>query len=125
MTNTFSVRDVLLVEFPIHTPLGREQQGQRPAVVVALPGDTGSVRFSLVVVVPTTAQSGDWVAENPTLYPFLPAGVGGIRRNSIVLLDQIRAIDVRRVLRYRGTLTPDEYQPIEDGLKAMFRFLTI
>lgn len=122
MTNAFSVRDVVLVDFPIHIPSGREQQGQRPAVVVALPSVTGAARFSLVVVVPTTTQSGEWVTQNPTLYPRLQAGCGGIRRDSIVLLDQIRALDARRVLRYRGTLTTEQYQPIEDGLRAMLRF---
>lgn len=122
MTNTFSIRDVVLVEFPIHIPSGREQQGQRPAVIVALPSDTRAARFSLVVVVPTTAQTGEWVTQNPTLYPRLQAGVAGIRRDSIVLLDQIRALDVRRVLRYRGNLTPEQYQPIEHGLRTMLRF---
>ncbi len=104
------MRDVVLVDFPVHIPPGREQQGQRPAIVVALPSDTRvTVRFSLVIVVPMTTQSGEWVTQNPTLYPCLQAGVAGIRRDSVVLLDQIRALDVRRILRYRGNLTREQY----------------
>lgn len=121
VTNTFCVRDVVLVDFPIHIPPGHEQQGQRPAVIVASQNEMATTRFSLLVVVPTTTQAGEWVIQNSMLYSRLQAGAGAIRRESIVLLDQIRALDVQRVLRYWGTLTPEQYQPIEDGLKAMLR----
>ena len=116
------VRAVLVVDFPSQNPEGREQQGKRPAVVVALPNVTGTVRFLLILVVPLTAQQGDWAEQNQILYPCLQAGMGNIAYDSIVLLDQIRAIDIQRVYRYLGTLTPEEYQPIENGLKAMFGF---
>lgn len=121
MTSTLGVRDVVLVDFPAQIPPGREQQGKRPAIVV-VPTATGSTRFSLVVVVPITRQSGEWVRRNPTLYPSLESGAGNLTHDSIVLLDQIRAVDIRRVLRYVGTLTPEQYQPISDGLNAMLNF---
>ncbi|HEY9701641.1 MAG TPA: type II toxin-antitoxin system PemK/MazF family toxin [Allocoleopsis sp.] len=79
------------------------------------------MRFSLVVV-PVTKQTGIWITQNPLLYPGLLAGMGNLVHDSTVLLDQICAIDMVRVSRYLGDLTPEEYQPIEDGLKAMFRF---
>lgn len=76
----------------------------------------------MVVVVPLTTQLGDWAIQNPTLYPRFQAGVGNLLYDSTALLDQICALDTRRVLRYLGQLTPEEYQPIENGLRAMFGF---
>lgn len=116
------VRAVVLVHFPPQIPSGREQENKRPAVVVALPNVTGATRYSLIVVVPLTTQTGAWVIQNPTLYPRLQAGMGNLRYDSTVLLNQIRALDIKRVLGYRGILTAEEYQPIEAGLKAMFGF---
>jgi len=84
--------------------------------------NTGTIRFELVIVVPITRQSGDWTTQNPILYPSLQAGMGNLTADSIVLLDQVRAVDIRRVLRYLGSLTAEEYQPIANGLKAMFGF---
>lgn len=116
------VRAVVLVNFPAQIPPGREQENTRPAVIVALPNVTGITRFSLVIVVPLTTQQGDWAPRNSTLYPQLQAGMGNIRYDSTVLLDQIRAVDIKRVLGYRGDLTAEEYQPIANGLKAVFGF---
>lgn len=122
LPNFLQVRAVVLVNFPAQIPPGREQENTRPAVIVALPNITGITRFSLVIVVPLTTQQGDWATRNSTLYPQLQAGMGNIRYDSTVLLDQIRAVDIKRVLGYRGDLTAEEYQPIANGLKAMFGF---
>ncbi|MFS8116990.1 MAG: type II toxin-antitoxin system PemK/MazF family toxin [Microcoleus sp.] len=122
LPNFLQVRAVVLINFPTQIPPGREQENTRPAVVVALPNVTGITRFSLIIVVPLTTQQGDWATRNSTLYPQLQAGMGNIRYDSTVLLDQIRAVDIKRVLGYRGDLTAEEYQPIANGLKAMFGF---
>lgn len=122
LPNFLQVRAVVLVNFPAQIPPGREQENTRPGVIVALPNVTGITRFSLVIVVPLTTQQGDWAARNSTLYLQLQAGMGNIRYDSTVLLDQIRALDIKRVLGYRGDLTAQEYQPIANGLKAMFGF---
>ncbi len=122
LPNFLQVRAVVLVNFPVQIPPGREQENTRPAVIVALPNVTGITRFSLVIVVPLTTQQGDWATRNSTLYPQLQAGMGNLRYDSTVLLDQIRAVDIKRVLGYRGDLTAEEYQPIANGLKLMFSF---
>jgi mRNA interferase MazF len=54
VANTFTIRDILLVDFPPQTPALHEQQGIRPAVVVGRPSNTGMIRFELVIVVPIT-----------------------------------------------------------------------
>jgi len=112
--------DVVLVALPNHRPQGREQEGQRPAVIVGLP--LGAIRYPIVLIAPLTTATGTWVTENPLLYPEVMAGVGGLTRSSIVLLDQIRAIDARRVVAYLGSLPTEHYQPIREGLEVLFRF---
>ncbi|WP_026103826.1 MULTISPECIES: type II toxin-antitoxin system PemK/MazF family toxin [Kamptonema] len=121
MVKSISVRDVLIVNFPKQSPSGCEQQGRRPAVVITLPRLTGVIRYQVIVVAPMTTKSGDWVIQNPSLYPCLAAGVANLPLDSIVLLDQLRCLDIKRILAYQGTLTPEEYQPIADGLKVMLR----
>lgn len=110
--------DVVIVALPTHTPRGREQQGTRPAVVVGVPW--GEVRYPMLIIAPLTTQTGSWALNNPSLYPSLEVGTGGLTKFSIVLLDQVRALDVSRVLAYLGTLTPQQYAPILQGL-MLFR----
>lgn len=108
--------DVLSVVFPTHLPPGHEQEGPRPVVVVGVP--TGPLRYPVILVVPLTSQTGAWASKNPALYPKLPIGAGGLTLPSTVLLDQLRAIDARRVQRFLGSLSFEEYLPIGRGLSA-------
>ncbi len=86
-------------------------------LVVCVP--KGLVRYPVLLVVPLTTQIGEWVNENPRLYPQLAAGVGGISQASAALLDQIRSVDVRRVISYLGSLTSEEYEPVKRGLQQI------
>ncbi|MHC5614754.1 MAG: hypothetical protein ACYTXA_28165 [Nostoc sp.] len=61
----------------------------------------------MLIIAPSTTQSGSWVFNNPSLYPRLSAGAAGLPLSSIVLLDQTRGLDINRVLAYLGTLTPE------------------
>jgi mRNA interferase MazF len=67
--------------------------------------------------VPITTDRGQrWANVSPDLYPRLPAGIGGLRKPSIVLLDQVQILDVTRIYKYRGRLTPEQCEPILNGL---------
>lgn len=94
-----------------------EQQGVRPAIVVGTP--SGETRYLLVVIAPLTTKMGQWVEQNPALYPRLPANTGGLTKASIVLLDQVRAIDAQRIIKYIGSLTSKEYAPVAVGLNQL------
>ncbi|MCA6556200.1 MAG: type II toxin-antitoxin system PemK/MazF family toxin [Pseudanabaena sp. M114S2SP2A07QC] len=109
--------DVIFVDLPSHNPKGHEQEGRRPAVIVGLP--LGDVRYPVAVVVPLTTQFGDWTRKNPALYPIIQAGTAGLPQKSVVLCDQIRAVDIQRVIGYLGSLSIDEYLPIIDGVKRV------
>jgi mRNA interferase MazF len=113
------IRDVVVAKFPESTPDGHEQVGARPAVVLGLPSSIGKPRFDVLMVAPmTTAKGQAWAAKNK-LYPILPEGVGGLPSPSMVLLDQARFLDVRRISRKIGDLTPEEYAPILEGIKTL------
>ncbi len=117
-----AIGDVLMVSLPQHVPPGHEQEGERPAVVIGLPDRTGPQRFPLFVIVPlTTARGQQWALRNSVLYPLIPAGAGGLRGDSLALLDQVRALTTRRITGYVGTLPPEAFRPIREGLQRMLR----
>jgi mRNA interferase MazF len=122
-SNVLSVGDVIVVTLPEQVPPGREQQGYRPAIVVGIPRALGIPRYPLLLVIPlTTHQSQQWTIKSPDLYPVLAAGEGGLPTSSIALLDQVRSLDKSRINRYIGTLSPEQYQPILNGLSRMMNF---
>lgn len=118
MSRNLRKGDIVLVAFPTQNPSMHEQQGNRPAVIIGIP--PGETRYLLAIVAPMTTQIGKWVEVNPSIYPVLPAGTGNLRQDSVVLLDQIRAVDTRRITKYLGSLSASDYAPIALGLEAMF-----
>lgn len=113
MRNDIRPGDVLLLSFPIHIPKGHEQEGKRPVIVVSVPKEP--VRYPVVIVVPLTTKDGKWVDQNPDLYYRIPAGNGGLTKNSIVLLDQICAVDINRIESFIGKLKKDIFDSIYGG----------
>ncbi|MEH1906366.1 MAG: type II toxin-antitoxin system PemK/MazF family toxin [Nostoc sp.] len=119
-TRSLQLGDVVTARFPQQNPQGREQEGYRPAIVVGFPNRLGTLRFSLIVVIPMTTDRGQmWAIASPDLYPRFAAGVAGLSSPSIALLDQVRVLDVNRIIDYRGSLTPEKYEPILIGLQRM------
>ena len=92
--------------------VGHEQRGARPCVVVTDPAVTDDQRFSMLAVVPLTATPGEGA-----LYPGLRPGQSGLVKPSWALIDQLRAIDKRRVIRIFGVIVSEELSAIDDGLK--------
>jgi len=93
---------------------GHEQRGARPCVVVSDPSVAAHQRYSLIAVVPVTGTPGGGI-----LYPNLEVGESGLRRPSWALVDQVRSVDKRRVLRVFGRIADDELERIDEGL-ALF-----
>ncbi len=119
-TRPLQFGDIITARFPQQNPQGREQEGYRPCIVVGFPNRLGIPRFDLIIVIPlTTDKEQAWASTSPSLYPKLAAGLGGLSSLSIVLLDQIRVLDARRIMAYRGSLTSEQCEPIITGLKLM------
>ena len=114
------IGDVVTAKFPSQNPSGREQEGYRPAIVVGIPSRLGKLRFPLVFVVPMTTDRGqEWADINSNLYVRFSAGIAGLKSPSIALLDQVRAIDIYRIVAYRGSLTPQQYEAIAESLQKI------
>lgn len=92
--------------------LGHEQRGMRPCVVVSSPAVASNQRYPLLGVIPVTGTPGEGA-----LYPTLEPGASGLRKRSWALIDQVRAIDKRRVRKVFGQLPTEELARIDDGLR--------
>lgn len=101
-----------LVLVALDPTLGHEQRGMRPCVVVSSPAVASNQRYPLLGVVPVTSTPGEGA-----LYPTLGPGPSGIRQLSWALIDQVRAIDKRRVRRVFGRLPGEELGKIDEGLR--------
>ncbi len=91
---------------------GHEQRGSRPCVVVTDSAVSSNQRFPMLAVVPLTGTPGDGA-----LYPSLVPGSSGLRQPSWALIDQLRAVDKRRVTKVFGEISPDELTDIDDGMR--------
>lgn len=111
---------ILRVNLEKRVPGGHEQEGVRPVVVVGVPAKIGKPRYPMLIIVPlTTDRNAKWSEGSPLLYPKIHAGSGGIQNDSIALLDQVRSIDVSRVVAKGGELSDSEMKPLITGLKHL------
>ena len=68
---------------------------------------------------PFTTALGSWAKGNPTLYPRLAAGQGGLPLESTAMIDHVQAVDASRVLKRYGTLSQRAFEQIETGLEQL------
>ena len=100
--------------------VGHEQRGARPCVVVTDPSVTEDLRFPMLAVVPLTGTPGEGA-----LYPRLRPGESGLVKPSWALIDQLRTIDKRRVVRVFGAIPPNELAAIDNGLQLFLGLRTV
>lgn len=110
----------MVAKFPQASPTGQEQTGERPAVVVGVPDFIEQPRFPGLILVPFTSKIQHYTNRSRVLYPLYLAGTGGLTKDSIALLDQVRFLDASRLTGYLGHLTDTEYEPVKAGLHKMF-----
>ena len=82
--------------------VGSEQEGYRPVLIIQ--NNTGN-KYSTTVIVAAISSKVNAKAKLPTHY--LLKAENGLELPSIVLLEQLRTIDKRRLENYIGRL--DEY----------------
>ncbi len=95
--------------------VGSEQGGIRPVLIVQ--NDVGN-RFSPTVIVAAITSQMD-KTRLPT-HIRLQASGGGLSRDSIVLLEQIRTLDKRRLKEYLGRLDDVSMGRIDRALQVSF-----
>ncbi len=97
--------------------VGSEQGGVRPVLVVQ--NDVGNKYSPTVIAAAVTSQLGK--AKLPT-HIALSAGDYGLIKDSVVLLEQIRTIDKRRLRERIGELPDNLMQKVNDGLMISLGF---
>ncbi len=95
--------------------VGSEQGGIRPVLIVQ--NDVGN-RFSPTVIAAAITSQKD-KARLPTHIQLNSAG-SGLARDSIVLLEQIRTIDKRRLKEHMGRLDPGSMSRVDEALQISF-----
>ena len=95
--------------------IGSEQGGVRPVLVVQ--NDVGNRYSPTVIAAAITSQKEK--ANLPT-HIRLDADHSGLQRDSIVLLEQIRTLDKRRMKEKMGTLQEDSMQEVDRALSISF-----
>ncbi len=91
--------------------VGSEQGGVRPVLVVQ--NDVGN-RFSpTVIVAAVTSRTGK--TKLPT-HVDIPAEGNGLSRDSVVLLEQLRTIDKKRLKEYIGEVDTEVIDSVDEAL---------
>jgi mRNA interferase MazF len=102
--------EVYLVNFD--PTIGSEIQKTRPALI--LQNDVSNEYSPITIVATITSKF-----EEP-LYPtevLIKAQVGGLKYDSVVLLNQIRSIDRQRLIRKMATLSVKTMEQVERAIK--------
>ena len=91
--------------------VGSEQGGFRPVLVIQ--NDIGNKYSPTVIISAITSQIEK--GRLPT-HVELPTDVSGLEKNSVILLEQIRTIDKRRLKRKIAKLDEDVMKQIDEAL---------
>jgi len=104
--------DVVLCD--LNPVVGTEQAGVRPAVVLQI--DRANAVSPHTIVAPFTTKIRRALLPS---HVFVPAGVGGLSQDSVVLCEQIRVIDKRRIIKVLGHLDEPYLQQVARALSAI------
>lgn len=104
--------DVVLCD--LNPVVGTEQAGIRPAVVLQI--DRANAVSPHTIIAPFTTKIRQAILPSHVL---VPIGVGGLTQDSVVLCEQIRVIDKRRILRVLGHLDTTYMQQIGKALTVI------
>ena len=102
----------MIVEVDLDPVVGHEQGCARPCIVVQ--NNAGNRYSSMTIVVPLTDAAR--IGRPSAIYVLLHKGDGGIRKDSIALTDQIRAVDLQRVGRSFGVVSAESMSKIDRAL---------
>ena len=92
--------------------IGSEQGGIRPVLVIQ--NDVGNRYSPTVIVLAVTGQLNK--ARLPTHVPVACEGTG-LQRDSVVLAEQIRTLDKRRLRERIGALRPEVMAQVTEALR--------
>ena len=92
--------------------VGSEQGGIRPVLIIQ--NDVGNRHSPTVIVLAITGQINK--ARLPTHVP-VPAEGNGLMKDSVILAEQIRTLDKRRLRERIGAIAPEVMEKVSEALK--------
>jgi len=95
--------------------VGSEQGGMRPVLIVQ--NDTGNKHSPTVIAAAITSQINK--ARLPT-HIELQANTYGLTKDSVILLEQIRTIDKRRLKEHMGRLDEEMMSKVDNAIAVSF-----
>ena len=95
--------------------VGSEQGGTRPVLIVQ--NDMGNKHSPTVIAAAITSQMNK--ARLPTHIELAGPAVG-LTKNSVVLLEQIRTIDKRRLREHMGRLDSEMMDKVDNAIAVSF-----
>ena len=95
--------------------VGSEQGGTRPVLIVQ--NDMGNRHSPTVIAAAITSQMNK--ARLPTHIELIGPAVG-LTKNSVVLLEQIRTIDKKRLREHMGRLDQEMMDRVDDAIAVSF-----
>ena len=101
--------DVVLCD--LNPVIGTEQAGVRPVVILQI--DRANTVSPHTIIAPFTTKIRRVLLPS---HAFVPAGVGGLSQDSVVLCEQIRVIDKRRIVKVLGRLDEPYLEKIAQAL---------
>lgn len=104
--------DVFLVD--LNPVVGAEQAGIRPALVIQI--DKANAASPHTVIIPFTTRIRQ--VKLPS-HVRIPAGIAGLAEESILLCEQIRVIDKRRLMRKIGSVGEEHLRQIGVAIKVI------
>lgn len=113
MTNGVKRGDIYYAD--LSPVVGSEQGGMRPVLIVQ--NDTGNKHSPTVIAAAITSQIGK--ARLPT-HIELGARSYGLSKDSVILLEQIRTIDKRRLKEHMGRLDNELMNRVDSAIAVSF-----
>ena len=95
--------------------VGSEQGGIRPVLIVQ--NDTGNRHSPTVIAAAITSQTGK--ARLPT-HINIAGGSVGLSKDSVILLEQVRTIDKRRLREHMGKLDDQHKRLVNEAIAVSF-----
>jgi mRNA interferase MazF len=110
--------EIYLVNF--EPTLGAEIKKTRPALIIQ--NNIGNEYSQITIVAAITSKYDE------TLYPtevLIPVGEGGLKQDSIVLLNQIRSIDRQRLVKKLGKINDLTLKRVDSSIKISLGLIEI
>lgn len=109
---TITRGDVVLCD--LNPVVGTEQAGIRPAAILQI--DRANAASPHTIIAPFTTRIRRSLLPS---HVFVPAGSGGLSQDSVLLCEQVRVIDKRRIMRVLGHLDDPILDDIGQALRTI------